>query len=146
MQQIVHQRLLEQMDRVRKIRTGLGLLRIEAKALRRKLATDGSAATRAGFAESWKAIEDRLEAERREAASKTTSEAFGWVEEGLEGLREQVARFRKVLAQKEPGGEVEAGLDALDRENAALDRSLETLGRQLAADIDERFRVAYRPS
>jgi hypothetical protein len=147
MQQIVHQRLLEQMDRVRKIRTALGLLRVESKVLRRKLGAEGTPASLASFAESWRAIEERLEAERREAAAKTEPGAFAWVEKGLLEVREQVSEFRLLLARQAPGEAIAAALDALDQRNASLERSLETLGRQLAADLDEKFRVAYdRPS
>jgi len=149
MQQIVHQLLLDQMDRVRKIRTALSLLRVESRVLRKKLGTDGAARSRTGFAASWKAIEERLEAERREMASKTASAspAFAGVDEGLESCRAQVARLRALLAKEEPGRAVEEGLDVLDRQGETFDRSLEALGRKLASEIDEKFRIAYdRPS
>ncbi|HTQ79815.1 MAG TPA: hypothetical protein VMM92_07450 [Thermoanaerobaculia bacterium] len=145
--QIVHQRLLEQMDRVRRMRSALGLLRIESRMLRRKLDADWDERVRAGFAASWRSIEERLEAERREAELKTISDELGWLGERLRGLREQVAQCRSILearGQRRPGA---ADLDVLDRDSEAFDRSLETLGRQLAAEIDERLRLAYeRPS
>ena len=148
MQQIVHQLLLEQMDRVRKVRTALGLLRVESKALRKKLGTDWTERSRAGFAASWKAIEERLETERREVAAKTSWGApFSAAEAGLEDCLEQVARLRAMLAKGEPGPNLEAGLDALDQLGQTLDRSLEALSRKLGSEIDERFREAYdRPS
>jgi hypothetical protein len=147
MQQIVHQLLLEQMDRVRKVRSGLGLLRVESRALRKKLGADWAAGSREGFAASWKAIEARLEAERREMVSKPGSEAFTSAIEGLQSCLEQVGQVRALLGREEPGRDLAAKLDALDQQRETLDRSLDSLGRRLAAEIDERFREAYdRPS
>jgi hypothetical protein len=147
MQQIVHQLLLERMDRIRKIRSALGLLRVESRALRKKLGTDWAARSRAGFAASWQSIEERLQAERREMVSKPTPGGFGGAEEGLESCLEEVARLRAVLAREEPGRNVEERLDALDRQGETLDRSLEAFGRKLAAEMDERLRLAYdRPT
>ncbi|HEV7518261.1 MAG TPA: hypothetical protein VGR07_18335 [Thermoanaerobaculia bacterium] len=108
---------------------------------------DWAARSRAGFAASWQAIEGRLQAEQREMASKSASGGFGGTEEGLQSCLEQVARLRAVLAWDEPERKVEERLDALDRQGETLDRSLEAFGRRLAAELDEKFRLAYdRPT
>lgn len=147
MQQIVHQLLLEQTDRVRKVRSGLGLLKIESRALKSKLGAADFAERRAGFVASWQGIEKRLATDRKEMASKPGSEVFVAVGEELERCTGEVGRVRVLLERGEPGAPLEEALAALDRQREALDRSLDTLGRRLTAELDERLRIAYdRPS
>jgi hypothetical protein len=160
MQQIQHQLLLEQMDHVRKIRSALGLLRVESKVLRKRLGAEGAA--RSGLAESWKAIEGRIDTERRNVADKSVlvlggaeqrsverkpaAEAFvwvTWVDEGLRSLLDQVSHLRRAMAFEDPVEKITEGLDALDRQTEKLDRALEGLGRELAAELDEKLRLAY---